>query len=111
MTAPIDRRMRHAAVYGAFVVNEVREHRRLRGDWPDDERMQAIVEDALTVADQAGEAWDRMVEDGLTRVCPGCHAVGEERCAPGCIDAELEEECRQAIESGDYDCMEEEEEE
>lgn len=23
-------------------------------------------------------------------VCPGCHAVGEERCAPGCIDAERE---------------------
>src|SRR5690348_14988237 len=22
-------------------------------------------------------------------VCPGCHAVGEEPCAPGCIDAEL----------------------
>ena len=40
-------------------------------------------------------------------VCPGCHAVGEERCAPGCIDAELEEELRHAIESGDYDWMEE----
>lgn len=23
-------------------------------------------------------------------VCPGCHAVGDERCAPGCIDAEIE---------------------
>lgn len=36
-------------------------------------------------------------------VCPGCHAVGEERCAPGCIDAELEADHRHAIESGDYD--------
>jgi hypothetical protein len=23
-------------------------------------------------------------------VCPGCYAVGEEPCAPGCIDAEIE---------------------
>jgi predicted RNA-binding Zn-ribbon protein involved in translation (DUF1610 family) len=36
-------------------------------------------------------------------VCPGCHAVGGERCAPGCIDAEIEEKHREAIESGDYD--------
>lgn len=68
MSAPIDRRMRHAAVYGAFVVAETREHHRLRGDWPDDERMQAIVGDARAVAEQAGEAWDRMVEEGLARV-------------------------------------------
>jgi hypothetical protein len=25
-------------------------------------------------------------------VCPGCYAVGPERCAPGCIDAEIEAE-------------------
>jgi hypothetical protein len=25
-------------------------------------------------------------------VCPGCYAVGGERCAPGCIDAEIEAE-------------------
>lgn len=25
-------------------------------------------------------------------VCPGCYAVGDERCAPGCIDAEIERE-------------------
>lgn len=92
MTAPIDRRMRHAAVYGAFVVAALHEHRRLRGEWPDDEQMQAIVEDALTVADQAGEAWDRMVEDGHARVCPGCHAVAPERCGAGCVDAEMREE-------------------
>ena len=41
------------------------------------------------------------VEDDAPYVCPGCHAVGE-RCAPGCIDAEIEEERRHAIESGDY---------
>lgn len=35
-------------------------------------------------------------------VCPGCHAVGDEPCAPGCIDAELEAERREAIEGGDY---------
>jgi hypothetical protein len=29
---------------------------------------------------------------GHAYVCPGCHAVGGERCAPGCIDAEIERE-------------------
>jgi hypothetical protein len=41
--------------------------------------------------------------DDAPYVCPGCHAVGGERCLPGCIDAELEEERREAIESGNYD--------
>lgn len=27
-------------------------------------------------------------------VCPGCYAVAPERCAPGCIDAEIEEAAR-----------------
>jgi hypothetical protein len=36
-------------------------------------------------------------------VCPGCYAVGGEPCAPGCIDAEIEREHREAIERGDYD--------
>jgi len=27
-------------------------------------------------------------------VCPGCHAVDEEACLPGCIDAEIEGERR-----------------
>ena len=31
------------------------------------------------------------VEDDAPYVCPGCHAVAG-RCAPGCIDAEIEEE-------------------
>jgi hypothetical protein len=35
-------------------------------------------------------------------VCPGCHAVGAEECAPGCIDAEIEAERRHAIEHGEY---------
>lgn len=39
-------------------------------------------------------------------VCPGCHAVGE-RCAPGCIDAEIEAERQEAIERGDYDYVQE----
>lgn len=25
----------------------------------------------------------------LAQVCPGCHSVATERCAPGCIDAEI----------------------
>ena len=25
-------------------------------------------------------------------VCPGCYAVGDQPCAPGCIDAEIERE-------------------
>lgn len=32
-------------------------------------------------------------------VCPGCHAVGGERCAPDCIDAQIERE-REASEWG-----------
>jgi hypothetical protein len=39
-------------------------------------------------------------------VCPGCHAVGGERCAPGCIDAAIEEERRWALEQGDDDDFE-----
>jgi hypothetical protein len=38
-------------------------------------------------------------------VCPGCHAV-DEPCLPGCIDAEIEAEHREAIERGDYDFSE-----
>jgi hypothetical protein len=34
------------------------------------------------------EPWD---ESG-PYVCPGCYAVGSERCAPNCIDAEIERE-------------------
>lgn len=33
-------------------------------------------------------------------VCPGCHAVGGERCAPDCIDAQIE---REREEERDFD--------
>lgn len=35
---------------------------------------------------------EALLEEHRPYVCPGCHAVGEERCAPGCIDAEIEAE-------------------
>lgn len=38
-------------------------------------------------------------------VCPGCHAVGGERCAPGCIDDEIRREHEDAITYGDFDRM------
>lgn len=41
-------------------------------------------------------------------VCPGCYAVAGEKCAPGCIDDEIERERREAIESGDYDSFDDE---
>lgn len=30
--------------------------------------------------------------DDAPFVCPGCHAVGGERCAPDCIDAQIQRE-------------------
>lgn len=45
-------------------------------------------------------------DDEPPYVCPGCHAVAEP-CLPGCIDAEIEAEQREAIESGNYDRSEE----
>lgn len=46
----------------------------------------------------------------LASVCPGCHAVGGERCAPGCIDAEIARarECDDEAERGEDDVDEEE---
>jgi hypothetical protein len=44
-----------------------------------------------------------LLEEDAPYVCPGCYAVGGERCAPWCIDAAIEEERREAIERGDYD--------
>lgn len=52
------------------------------------------LRDALDAYDRDGEP---------PYVCPGCHTVGGERCAPSCIDAAIEEERRNATESGDYD--------
>lgn len=42
-------------------------------------------------------------------VCPGCHAIGPERCAPGCIDAEILEESRRQEWSEDHDDREDDE--
>jgi hypothetical protein len=36
-------------------------------------------------------------------VCPGCHAVGGERCAPGCIDDEMRNEREREYEELDDD--------
>lgn len=69
--------------------------------------------DALWICPECGWADDHAEgcsygsKDEVPYVCPGCHAVGGERCAPGCIDAEIEREHREAIESGDYDRFDE----
>lgn len=59
------------------------------------------------VSDIVGRLCELLNAEG-PHVCPGCHAVAPERCAPGCIDAEIEEERRHAEDSGDYDEREEE---
>jgi hypothetical protein len=41
--------------------------------------------------------------EAMPAVCPGCHAVASERCLPGCIDAEIEDAHRDAIENGNYE--------
>jgi hypothetical protein len=46
---------------------------------------------------------DRCNCDPGPYVCPGCHAIGGEPCAPGCIDAELERQ-----REDDYDQEEDE---
>lgn len=38
-------------------------------------------------------------------VCPGCYAVAPERCAPGCIDAEIEEDARHPREHDSCECI------
>lgn len=50
-----------------------------------------------------GCIFGKLAEEDAPYVCPGCYAVGGERCAPGCIDAEIEDEHRRTIEGGDYD--------
>ena len=36
-------------------------------------------------------------------VCPGCHAVAGEKCAPDCVDDEIRRETEEAIATGDYE--------
>lgn len=43
-------------------------------------------------------------------VCPGCYAVGDEPHLSWCIDDQMERELRHAIETGDYDRMESDDE-
>lgn len=50
-----------------------------------------------------------MVDDA-PYVCPGCYAVGGERCAPGCIDDEMDREREEALMSGDYDRIDDDDE-
>lgn len=65
---------------------------------------------AQALCRDAGFDPDEDVGGEAPYVCPGCHAVGGERCAPGCIDDEIESERRHAIESGEYDDRNEDEE-
>lgn len=44
---------------------------------------------ALRLAEETPGNGDCGSCDPAPYVCPGCHAVGGERCAPGCIDAEI----------------------
>ena len=49
-------------------------------------------------------------EDEAPYVCPGCYAVGGERCAPGCIDAEIEMQRDEDHRRGAYSSDEEDDE-
>lgn len=51
--------------------------------------------DEAVSGDLAAQVWEE-----CPYVCPGCHAVAPERCAPGCIDAEIEEDARHEREPG-----------
>lgn len=51
--------------------------------------------DEAVTGDLAAQAWA-----DAPYVCPGCYAVAPERCAPGCIDAEIEEDARHERERG-----------
>ena len=53
------RRERWNAVYGAMIAAQVMELRRLRGEAPDDDRMDDFHEEAATVADMDHDAWVR----------------------------------------------------
>lgn len=50
-------------------------------------------------------------DEMLARVCPGCHAVAPERCAPGCIDAEIAREREDDLTHGNHDSVEDDSDE
>ena len=56
-----DRNVVWSAVFGAMVVAQVTEHRRLTGEYTDEERMDGFVEEAITVADDARRAFVKQV--------------------------------------------------
>ena len=49
----------------------------------------------LNALRESVDALRSLIPDEAPYVCPGCYAVGEEHCAPGCIDQEISE-ARQA---------------
>jgi hypothetical protein len=53
------------------------------------------LRELLTLAREALAARER---EEAPHVCPGCLAIGEEPCAPGCVDAEMEAEARAHVE-------------
>jgi len=65
-----------------------------------------VLREALTIAspETIRAALAEIEWEDAPTVCPGCHAVGEEDCAPGCID----EEIRRQSEFDDYDSCESE---
>lgn len=51
----------------------------------------------VTLAGRMRDLLDEWEHDAAPYVCPGCYAVGAERCAPGCPDDEPEPD------SGDFE--------
>jgi hypothetical protein len=43
------------------------------------------------------DCYQTFLAEHLASVCPGCHAVGQEPCAPGCIDAAIAADPEDAI--------------
>jgi len=54
--------------------------------------------------------WNRW-DDDAPIVCPGCYAVGEEPCAPGCIDEEMRREAEDRDLGDESDYIEHEDDE